>query len=254
MARAGVGAGQVNPGYLRAYGRSATLGDMDITTGHGQDAPLALVTGGSRGIGAAVVEDLSRTHRVVSWSSSDVDLSDPGSIGDAVARLREAVPDALQRLDVLVHSAGLAGESRVEELQWDQWQRMFAVNVFGVAELTRQLLPALRAAGGTVVAINSGSGYHSGAGQAPYSGTKFALRALTDALREEERGRVRVSSVHPGRVDTDMQVALQEGRGNTDYDGSRYVAPASVAAAVRFAVDTTDEAIIEEVSVRPVRG
>ncbi|MDN6386294.1 MAG: short chain dehydrogenase, partial [Corynebacterium sp.] len=70
----------------------------------------------------------------------------------------------------------------------------------------------------------------------------------------EERGRVRVSSVHPGRVDTDMQVSLQQGRGNTDYDGTRYVAPASVAAAVRLAVDTTDEAIIEEVSVRPVRG
>ncbi|WP_291477827.1 SDR family oxidoreductase [Corynebacterium sp.] len=227
---------------------------MDITTGHGQDAPLALVTGGSRGIGAAVVEDLSRTHRVISWSSADVDLSDPTSIGEAVTRLGQTEPEALRRLDVLVHSAGLAGESRIEDMQWEQWQKMFAVNVFGVAELTRRLLPALREARGTVVAVNSGSGYHSGAGQAPYSGTKFALRALTDALREEERGRVRVSSVHPGRVDTDMQVALQEGRGNTDYDGARYVAPASVAAAVRLAVDTTDEAIIDEVSVRPVRG
>ncbi|MDN5683573.1 SDR family oxidoreductase [Corynebacterium glyciniphilum] len=227
---------------------------MDTMTDHGQDTPLALVTGGSRGIGAAVVEDLSRTHRVISWSSADVDLSDPRSINEAVATLKETEPDALERLDVLVHSAGLAGESTIEDMQWEQWQKMFAVNVFGVAELTRHLLPALRAARGTVVAINSGSGYRSGVGQAPYSGTKFALRALTDALREEERGRVRVSSVHPGRVDTDMQVALQEGRGNTDYDGSRYVAPSSVAAAVRLVVDTTDESIIEEVSVRPVRG
>lgn len=227
---------------------------MDTTTATQQNRPLALVTGGSRGIGAAIVEDLSRTHRVISWSSADVDLSDPASIARAVKRLQDGEPDGLGRLDVLVHSAGLAAESTVGETGWERWQEMFAVNVFGVAELTRLLLPALRAARGTVVAINSGSGFRSGAAQGPYSGTKFALRAVTDALREEERGRVRVSSVHPGRVDTDMQVSLQQGRGNIDYDGTRYVAPASVAAAVRLAVDTTDEAIIEEVSVRPVRG
>lgn len=215
----------------------------------GPDArPVALVTGGSRGIGAAVVDDLSRTHRVISWSSSDVDLGDPESIAGAVDRLSAST------LDVLVHSAGVAGESTVEETSWARWERMFSVNLFGVAELTRLLLPALRAAKGTVVTVNSGSGYRSGIAQAPYSGTKYALRAFTDALREEERGTVRVSSVHPGKVDTDMQIQLQQGRGNTDYDGTLYVAPASVAAAVRLAVDTTEEAIIDEVTVRPVRS
>lgn len=213
--------------------------------------PVALVTGGSRGIGAAVAHDLARDHRVIAWSSRDVDLRDPASISDAVAGLRA---DGLDRLDVLVHSAGLAWDRTVADATWDEWEEMFGVNVFGVAELTRQLLPELRAARGTVVAVNSGSGFRSGATQALYSGTKFALRAFTDALREEERGVVRVSSVHPGRVDTDMQVALQHGRGNDDYDGSRYVRPESIAAAVRLAVDTTDEAIVEEVSVRPVRG
>ena len=215
------------------------------------DLPVALVTGGSRGIGAAVVTDLARTHRVISWSSSDADLSDPASIADAVDRLRN---EGLERLDVLVHSAGLAWDTPVESTDWEGWERMFRVNVFGVAELTRLLLPALRAAGGTLVTINSGSGHRSAPTMSQYCGTKFALRAFTDALREEERGRVRVSSVHPGRVDTEMQVALQEGRGNTDYDGSLYVRPESVAAAVRFAVDTTEESIIEEITVRPVRG
>ncbi|MGP5613351.1 SDR family oxidoreductase [Corynebacterium variabile] len=215
------------------------------------DLPVALVTGGSRGIGAAVVADLSRTHRVIAWSSKDADLSDPASIADAVDRLRN---EGLERLDVLVHSAGLAWDTPVQSTDWEGWERMFRVNVFGVAELTRLLLPALRAAGGTLVTINSGSGHRSAPTMSQYCSTKFALRAFTDALREEERGRVRVSSVHPGRVDTEMQVALQEGRGNTDYDGSLYVRPESVAAAVRFAVDTTEESIIEEITVRPVRG
>ncbi|MGP5081060.1 SDR family oxidoreductase [Corynebacterium variabile] len=215
------------------------------------DLPVALVTGGSRGIGAAVVADLARTHRVISWSSKDADLSDPASIADAVDRLRN---EGLERLDVLVHSAGLAWDTPVQSTDWEGWERMFRVNVFGVAELTGLLLPALRAAGGTLVTINSGSGHRSAPTMSQYCSTKFALRAFTDALREEERGRVRVSSVHPGRVDTEMQVALQEGRGNTDYDGSLYVRPESVAAAVRFAVDTTEESIIEEITVRPVRG
>ncbi|MDN6619107.1 SDR family oxidoreductase [Corynebacterium variabile] len=223
----------------------------DIHDTDSVDLPVALVTGGSRGIGAAVVADLARTHRVISWSSKDADLSDPASIADAVDRLRN---EGLERLDVLVHSAGLAWDTPVQSTDWEGWERMFRVNVFGVAELTRLLLPALRAAGGTLVTINSGSGHRSAPTMSQYCSTKFALRAFTDALREEERGRVRVSSVHPGRVDTEMQVALQEGRGNTDYDGSLYVRPESVAAAVRFAVDTTEESIIEEITVRPVRG
>ncbi|AWT25749.1 Putative oxidoreductase SadH [Corynebacterium provencense] len=216
--------------------------------------PLALVTGGSSGIGAAVVAELSRTHQVISWSSADADLSDPDSIAEAVAGLRDPRTGAApERLDALVHSAGLSWEATVEDATWQGWERMFRVNVFGVAELTRLLLPALRAAGGTVVAVNSGSGHRSAPGMSQYSGSKFALRAFTDALREEERGKVRVTSVHPGRVDTPMQVALQAARGNTAYDGARYVRPESVAAAVRLALDTTDEATVEEITVRPVR-
>ena len=71
---------------------------------------------------------------------------------------------------------------------------------------------------------------------------------VTDALREEERGVVRVSSVHPGRVDTDMQVQIM---GEDGYDGSKYVHVDSIAAAVRLCVDATDDCIVEEVTVRP---
>ena len=91
----------------------------------------------------------------------------------------------------------------------------------------------------------------SSPGGGVYAGSKFALRALTDALREEMRGKVRVCSIHPGRTDTDMQRELQAAMGNEHYDGARYVAPESVAAAVRLAVDTPDNATIEQLSIRP---
>ena len=152
------------------------------------------------------------------------------------------------RLDVLVHSAGIWAKSDIADADRDEWARLLDVNVISVVDLTRRLLPALREAGGTVVAINSGSGYHSGPGLGLYSASKFALRAVTDALREEERGVVRVSSVHPGRVDTDMQVQIM---GEDGYDGSKYVHVDSIAAAVRLCVDATDDCIVEEVTVRP---
>lgn len=152
------------------------------------------------------------------------------------------------RLDVLVHSAGIWAKSDIADADRDEWARLLDVNVISVVDLTRRMLPALREAGGTVVAINSGSGYHSGPGLGLYSASKFALRAVTDALREEERGVVRVSSVHPGRVDTDMQVQIM---GEDGYDGSKYVHVDSIAAAVRLCVDATDDCIVEEVTVRP---
>ena len=121
-------------------------------------------------------------------------------------------------------------------------------------DLIRQLLPKLRATHGDIVAINSGSGHRSRPGSAPYCASKFALRAITDALREEERGVVRVTSVHPGRVDTDMQREIQAEKGMApeDYDGAIYVQPESIAAAVRTAIDATPECTVEEIRVRPV--
>ncbi len=173
-----------------------------------------------------------------------------GVVEGAIGGAPNGAPDGAgrPRLDVLVHSAGIWTKSDIADADRDEWTRVLDVNVISVVDLTRRLLPALREARGTVVAINSGSGYHSGPGLGLYSASKFALRAVTDALREEERGVVRVSSVHPGRVDTDMQVQIM---GEDGYDGSKYVHVDSIAAAVRLCVEATDDCIVEEVTVRP---
>lgn len=229
------------------------------------DRPLALITGGSRGIGAAIARELASTHRLIIGGTSTESLAGiigeiPGSIPfiahlDTPEQMRRAVDEVMKdfdSLDVLVHSAGLGDSETVEQASWELWNRVFTLNVFAVAELTRLTLPYLRAADGMVITINSGSGHRSGPGGAVYSGSKFALRAFTDALREEERGTVRVTSIHPGRVDTDMQVQLQHKMGNTNYDGTLYIRPDQVAKTVRLAVDITDESCIEELSIRPV--
>ena len=221
--------------------------------------PLALVTGASRGVGAAVASALAPTHdlllggrdaaalatvagglgaRALPWP---VDLTDPAALAAATERVDE--------IDVLVHSAGVGMLGTVAELSADTWRRQFDVNVVAVAELTRLLLPALRAARGTVVCVNSGAGLAARPGWGSYAASKFALRAFADALRGEEPA-LRVCSVHPGRVDTDMQRGVVAHEGGT-YDAARYLRPESVASAVLAAVTASPDAHVTEVVVRP---
>jgi len=155
----------------------------------------------------------------------------------------------IPRLDVLVHSAGIAEVGPLAATGVDVWRRTMELNVTAVAELTRLLLPALRAARGHVVLINSGAGRNANPNWGAYAASKFALRAYADVLRAEEQ-ELRVTSVYPGRTATDMQrgVRAQEGR---EYEPDRYLRPESVASAVLAAVTSARDAHVTEIVLRP---
>ncbi|RVW02027.1 SDR family oxidoreductase [Rhodococcus xishaensis] len=220
--------------------------------------PIALVTGGSRGLGAAIARELAPTHQLILGGRSaeslepiagelaaapwPVDLTDYAAVEEAVAEI--------DRLDVLVHNAGVAELGTIEETSVDTWRWTFEANVIAVAELTRLLLPALRASYGHVVLINSGSGLRVNAGWGAYAASKFALRAFGDALRLEEPA-LRVTSIHPGRIDTDMQRALVATEGD-EYDADRFLTPQTVARAVRNAIETPGDAHPTEIVLRPI--
>lgn len=222
-----------------------------------------LVTGGTRGIGREVVSLLAPSWRVIVGGRSAAavdavvadcpdavgfvcDLGDEDVVASAVAGL------GLSSLDAVVHSAGVASRAAAGDITRDEFRRVLELNVVAVADLTRLLLPTLRAARGQVVVVNSGAGFSAGPKNGVYAASKFAVRAWTEALREEERGVLRVSSIHPGRVDTDMQVELQAAEGR-DYDPSKVLTVNSVARAVVFALEAAEDAVVESLTIRPAR-
>ena len=222
------------------------------------DRPRALVTGASRGIGAAVAAALAQTHDVL-LGSRDMDAlarlatelpgSHPWPVELTDAEALAAATSGVESLDVLVHSAGVVHLGALADTTADTWRRTLELNVVAVAELTRLLLPALRAAGGHVVLVNSGQGLAASPGWGSYAASKFALRAFADVLRAEEPS-LRVTSVFPGRTATGMQRGVRAAEGG-EYEPDRYLVPQTVARAVLAAVTTPPDGHVTELVLRP---
>ncbi|MGW5387732.1 SDR family oxidoreductase [Nocardia sp. NPDC003963] len=223
-----------------------------------RERPVALITGGGRGLGAAVARELAGDHHLLLGARTAAGLEPilaelPDAAGwpveltdyDAVA----AAVRPIERLDVLVHNAGIADLGTIAESSVRQWRDTLEANLIAVAELTRLLLPALRAANGHVVLINSGAGLRANAGWASYAASKFGLRAFGDALRLEEPA-LRVTSIHPGRIDTDMQRAIVADEGRA-YDPDQFLRPETVARVIRTAIETPADAHPTEIVLRP---
>jgi NADP-dependent 3-hydroxy acid dehydrogenase YdfG len=219
--------------------------------------PTALITGASRGIGAAIATALAPTHTLLlagrpsaqlqavaerlGATTVPLDLTDTDAIPVATASIGD--------VDVLVHNAGVTFPGRVAESTVDQWRTTLDVNVIGAVALTLALLPALRRAGGQVVFINSGAGRTALPVMASYSASKFALRAFADSLRESEPA-LRVTTVYPGRTDSDMQRELVSFEGD-EYDPDRFLHPDTVAQVVAQVVATPPDGHVHEVVLRP---
>ena len=178
---------------------------------------VILVTGCSSGIGrATALEAARRGHRVFASARNrsdlaelerrdnltalSLDVTDPASVRAGV----DLVLSRAGRIDALVNNAGYAQYGAVEEVTPEEWHAVFDVNFFGLLDVTRAVLPAMRAAGGgTIVLMSSLGGRVSVPFASPYCASKHALEAVADALRVETSPfGLRVTTVEPGPIDT----------------------------------------------------
>jgi NAD(P)-dependent dehydrogenase (short-subunit alcohol dehydrogenase family) len=177
---------------------------------------VILITGCSTGIGwATAIEAARRGHRVFASArraetlaglaphgieTLALDVTDPASIAEAVRR----VLSKAERIDALVNNAGYGQYGAIEDVSLEEWRQQFEVNVFGAIAVLRAVLPGMRAArGGTIVNVSSLAGRLSIPFAGPYSASKHALEAISDALRVElAPWGIRVVVVEPGPIGT----------------------------------------------------
>ncbi len=229
---------------------------------------VALVTGGSRGIGRAVVEALAEDGwRVYFCSKSEGSVSSAvdelsGRFGDRVAgravdvREQGEVDDFVEwvkgeagRLDCLVNNAGLGRFGPVDKITGDEWREVLRTNLDGTFYLIRAAAPVLKeSGGGWILNIASLASKNPFAGGAAYNASKFGMLGLSDAAMLDLRhDGIRVSVIMPGSVDTDF------GSRDPDKETAWMLGPDDVARTVRDLLAYPDRALPSRIELRPSR-
>lgn len=236
---------------------------------------VAVITGASSGIGAAVAEVLSSQGVAVALGARREDrlrelaarISEGGGRAvwrrmdvterSDVAALVEHATEELGPVDILVNNAGLMPLSPIADLEVDDWVRMVDVNVKGVLFGIAAVLPGMLERGrGHIVNVGSLAGRRPFPGGTVYSATKFAVRSLTWGLQLElsaARG-IRVTDVQPGVVETELLEnarADQRDAFEAYWKGKRKLRAKDVARAVLFALTCPEHVNVNEILVRP---
>ncbi|MBL1291779.1 MULTISPECIES: SDR family oxidoreductase [Streptomyces] len=239
----------------------------------GIDGKVVAITGASGGIGEATALLLAeKGARLVLGARRSERLA------ELVARIEKAGGTAVQtrtdvtrrddlhalvalagerfgRLDVLVNNAGSGTISPLDDLRVDEWDQMVDVNVKGVLHGIGAALPVFRAQGtGHFITIASTAAFRVAPAMAVYAGTKFAVRAICEGLRQEAGDSLRVTTVSPGAVATDFAEASTNPQVRTQITEMRdriAIPPAAIARAIAFAIEQPATVDVNEIVVRP---
>jgi NADP-dependent 3-hydroxy acid dehydrogenase YdfG len=235
---------------------------------------VVLVTGASSGIGAGIARELAaggaklmlgarRTDRLEALAA---ELAAAGGVVetrrlDVTDRLDvQAFADAARavwgRIDIIVNNAGIMPLSPMASMKIDEWDRMVDVNIKGVLHGIAAVLPGMLAQGsGHIINIASVGALTVSPTAAVYCATKFAVRAISDGLRQEN-DRLRVTCIHPGVVESELADSITDEDTVAMMKSYRAIAlqPDAIGRAVRYAIEQPEDVDVNEIVVRPTRA
>ncbi len=235
----------------------------------------AIVTGASSGIGQATAKELAakgyhvllaarREDRLVELKkeierdggSAEYKVTDVTS-ADEMKALVEAGLEKTGKIDVLVNNAGLMPLSFMNKLKVDEWDRMVDVNIKGVLYGIAAVLPVMeKQKFGHILNVSSVAGHTISKGSAVYSGTKFAVRAISEGLRQEidPSHEIRVTIVSPGAVETELTSTITDEDvldAFKNFGGMKLLQAQDIANAIAYAVEQPAHVDVNEILIRP---
>ena len=232
---------------------------------------VVLITGASSGIGAGIARELAAAGAKVMLGARRADrlerLTNELAAQSGTVRARRldvtdrADVDAFAaaaraewgRVDVIVNNAGVMPLSPMASMKVEEWERMVDVNIKGVLYGIAAVLPEMTARGsGHVVNIASVGALRVSPTAAVYCATKYAVRAISDGLRQESTT-LRVTCIHPGVVESELASTITDPAAAEAMKGYRAVAlqPDAIARAVRYAIEQPEGVDVNEIVVRP---
>lgn len=238
----------------------------------GLEGKVVAITGASSGIGEATARFLAVRGAKVFIGARRADklqaiVEDLAKVGGEAAShpldvtkhaevlaFVKAARSRFGRLDVLVNNAGLMPLSLFDHAKVTEWDQMIDVNIKGVLYGIAAALPIFRAQNsGHFINISSVAGHTVRPTLGVYSGTKYAVRAISEGLRQEAGGKLRVTIISPGAVESELAETISDSALKQQMDDYRKIAiPAdAVARAIAFAIEQPPEVDVNEILIRP---